>query len=211
MGLKAIPMRADTGPIGGDLSHEFIILAETGESEVFCHRDYLDFETPAADIDFDDVGDAAGDRRPVDLALRRDLRDARRRPLRGACPTTSRCRRAASRSATSSTSAPSIRSRWARWSRARTARSSRSIWAPTASARVALVAAHHRGQPRRARHHLAGRGGAVRRRRPQPEGRRRATDAACEQLYAALTAGRASTCSTTTATSGRARSSPPWI
>src|ERR1700737_750203 len=35
MGLKAIPMRADTGPIGGELSHEFIILAETGESQVF--------------------------------------------------------------------------------------------------------------------------------------------------------------------------------
>lgn len=35
LGLQAIPMRADTGPIGGDLSHEFIILAETGESEVF--------------------------------------------------------------------------------------------------------------------------------------------------------------------------------
>ena len=35
MGLQAIPMRADTGPIGGDLSHEFIILADTGESEVF--------------------------------------------------------------------------------------------------------------------------------------------------------------------------------
>jgi len=35
LGLKAIPMRADTGPIGGDLSHEFIVLAETGESEVF--------------------------------------------------------------------------------------------------------------------------------------------------------------------------------
>ncbi len=35
MGLKAIPMRADTGPIGGDLSHEFHILAETGESAVF--------------------------------------------------------------------------------------------------------------------------------------------------------------------------------
>ena len=57
MGLKAIPMRADTGPIGGDLSHEFIILASTGESEVFCHADYLDFETPAGDIDFDDVAD----------------------------------------------------------------------------------------------------------------------------------------------------------
>ena len=42
MGLQAIPMRADTGPIGGDLSHEFIILADTGESQVFCHRDYLE-------------------------------------------------------------------------------------------------------------------------------------------------------------------------
>ncbi len=37
LGLTAIPMVADTGPIGGDLSHEFIILASTGESEVFCH------------------------------------------------------------------------------------------------------------------------------------------------------------------------------
>jgi prolyl-tRNA synthetase len=52
MGLTAIPMVADTGPIGGDLSHEFIILASTGESEVFCHRDYLTFETPPADVDF---------------------------------------------------------------------------------------------------------------------------------------------------------------
>jgi prolyl-tRNA synthetase len=55
LGLKSIPMRADTGPIGGDLSHEFIILAETGESEVFCARDYLDFEVPGANVDFDDV------------------------------------------------------------------------------------------------------------------------------------------------------------
>jgi prolyl-tRNA synthetase len=54
MGLTAIPMRADTGPIGGNLSHEFIILASTGESEVFCHKDFLQFDTPAADIDFDD-------------------------------------------------------------------------------------------------------------------------------------------------------------
>src|SRR6478609_5497501 len=51
MGLKAIPMRADTGPIGGDLSHEFIILASTGESEVFSHADYLDFEVPEAGTD----------------------------------------------------------------------------------------------------------------------------------------------------------------
>src|SRR5918992_3738913 len=55
MGLKSIPMRADTGPIGGDLSHEFIILASTGESEVFSHKDYLDFEVPGPDTNFDDV------------------------------------------------------------------------------------------------------------------------------------------------------------
>ncbi|MGB7258559.1 MAG: proline--tRNA ligase [Pseudolabrys sp.] len=55
LGLKSIPMRADTGPIGGDLSHEFIILASTGESEVYCHKDYLDFQVPGADVNFDDV------------------------------------------------------------------------------------------------------------------------------------------------------------
>jgi prolyl-tRNA synthetase len=53
MGLKSIPMVADTGPIGGNLSHEFIILANTGESEVFCHRDYLDYAVPGENIDFD--------------------------------------------------------------------------------------------------------------------------------------------------------------
>ncbi|HKY87124.1 MAG TPA: proline--tRNA ligase [Pseudorhodoplanes sp.] len=60
MGLKAIPMVAETGPIGGNLSHEFIILASTGESEVFCHKDYLDFAEPAPDIDFDDVAGLQG-------------------------------------------------------------------------------------------------------------------------------------------------------
>jgi prolyl-tRNA synthetase len=53
MGLKSIPMAADTGPIGGDLSHEFIILAETGESAVFCHKDLLDGAIPPIDLDFD--------------------------------------------------------------------------------------------------------------------------------------------------------------
>ncbi len=53
LGLTAIPMAADTGPIGGDLSHEFIILADTGESEVHCHADYLDFEPLASDVDYD--------------------------------------------------------------------------------------------------------------------------------------------------------------
>lgn len=60
LGLKSIPMRADTGPIGGDLSHEFIILAETGESAVFCHKDYLDFAVPDANVDFNDIGGLQG-------------------------------------------------------------------------------------------------------------------------------------------------------
>src|ERR1700733_14485949 len=55
MGLQSIPMVAESGPIGGNLSHEFIVLAETGESEVFCHRDYLDFTVPEAEVDFDNV------------------------------------------------------------------------------------------------------------------------------------------------------------
>ncbi|MGB1088692.1 MAG: proline--tRNA ligase, partial [Alphaproteobacteria bacterium] len=58
MGLTAIPMKADPGPIGGDLSHEFIILAETGESEVFCHADLLDVPVPE-NIDYE------GDLEPI--------------------------------------------------------------------------------------------------------------------------------------------------
>ncbi|NWH08953.1 MAG: proline--tRNA ligase [Alphaproteobacteria bacterium] len=53
LGLKSIPMQADTGPIGGNLSHEFIILAETGESQVFCHRDLIDMPVPPAGIDYE--------------------------------------------------------------------------------------------------------------------------------------------------------------
>ncbi len=52
MGLKAIPMRAETGPIGGDLSHEFIILAETGESAVYCDRAWLETDILATDVDY---------------------------------------------------------------------------------------------------------------------------------------------------------------
>ena len=52
MGLRAIPMKADTGPIGGDLSHEFIILAGTGESEVFCHRALIERDVLAEDVDY---------------------------------------------------------------------------------------------------------------------------------------------------------------
>ena len=60
MGLQAIPMRADTGPIGGDLSHEFIILAETGESQVFCHKDFLNLPVPGEDTDFTDDAEIGG-------------------------------------------------------------------------------------------------------------------------------------------------------
>lgn len=55
MGLKAVPMRADTGPIGGDLSHEFIVLAETGESAVFCDKKLVEMPAPGADVDWDDL------------------------------------------------------------------------------------------------------------------------------------------------------------
>ena len=53
MGLVTIPMRAETGPIGGDLSHEFIVLSDTGESQVFCHKELLDMPVPDENVDFD--------------------------------------------------------------------------------------------------------------------------------------------------------------
>ncbi|SEA22060.1 proline--tRNA ligase [Rubrimonas cliftonensis] len=53
MGLKAVPMKADTGPIGGDHSHEFLILADTGESEVFLDSAVLDLALGDRAIDFD--------------------------------------------------------------------------------------------------------------------------------------------------------------
>ena len=112
MGLKAIPMEADTGPIGGDLSHEFIILADTGESQVFCDRDFLEFDVLGKDIDYDEptVETVV---EPLHLALRRaptrsTMPGRVREPGAGGAPL---CRRAASRSATSSISAPSIPSR----------------------------------------------------------------------------------------------------
>ncbi len=78
MGLKAIPMRAETGPIGGDLSHEFIILAETGESGVYCNKDVLNLPVPGEDIDYN------GDLTPIvrewtaPYAATEDVHDATR-------------------------------------------------------------------------------------------------------------------------------------
>jgi prolyl-tRNA synthetase len=53
MGLKSIPMAAESGPIGGDMSHEFIILADTGESEVHCHKDLLRLDPPGLELDYE--------------------------------------------------------------------------------------------------------------------------------------------------------------
>ncbi|NVK59953.1 MAG: proline--tRNA ligase [Rhodobacteraceae bacterium] len=53
MGLQAIPMRADSGPIGGDDTHEFLVLAETGESEVFYDSQITDLKFGDREIDYD--------------------------------------------------------------------------------------------------------------------------------------------------------------
>ncbi|HCI06454.1 MAG TPA: proline--tRNA ligase [Sulfitobacter sp.] len=59
MGLQAIPMRADSGPIGGDDTHEFLVLAETGESEVFYDSAVTDLTFGDRDIDYDNVEQCA--------------------------------------------------------------------------------------------------------------------------------------------------------
>ena len=53
MGLKAVPMRAESGPIGGDMSHEFVVLADTGETRVFCDRGLIELDVLDRDIDFE--------------------------------------------------------------------------------------------------------------------------------------------------------------
>ncbi|MDD2867163.1 proline--tRNA ligase [Neomegalonema sp.] len=54
LGLTAVPMKADTGPIGGDLSHEFLILAETGESQVFVDSQLLAKDWSSVEVDYED-------------------------------------------------------------------------------------------------------------------------------------------------------------
>ncbi len=54
LGLKAIPMAADTGPIGGDLSHEFIIISNTGESDIYFDNNILNEGNKISDISYDD-------------------------------------------------------------------------------------------------------------------------------------------------------------
>jgi prolyl-tRNA synthetase len=55
MGIQAVPMKAASGPIGGDLSHEFIVLAPTGESEVFYDAAFEEFDWDQANLRYDDA------------------------------------------------------------------------------------------------------------------------------------------------------------
>jgi len=81
MGLKAIPMRAETGPIGGDLSHEFIILAETGESAVYCDKAWLETDILAAEVDYDGDLEPAFKKWTSLYAATDDMHDAAKSPL----------------------------------------------------------------------------------------------------------------------------------
>ena len=110
MGLKAIPMRAETGPIGGDLSHEFIVLAETGEVRGLLRQRRA--RSAGARRRYRLRERSVPDHQAMDLGLCRDRGRPRRRAVRPArCPPTRRCTPGASRSARSSISAPNIPTR----------------------------------------------------------------------------------------------------
>ena len=159
MGLKAIPMRAETGPIGGDLCHEFIVLAETGESGVYCNKRVLDLPIPGDDVDYD------GDLTPIIkqwtslYAATEDVHDAARFEQRSA--------RGQARAHPRHRGRPDLLFRHQifrpdegagrRPRRRRAADPWRLLW----RRRLAPGRRHHRGQPRRCRHQMAGGGGAV--------------------------------------------------
>ena len=75
LGLTGVPMRADTGPIGGELSHEFIILADTGESAVFCDKTLLDMPAPGLDLDFESDLTAEVEKRTQYYAATEEMHD----------------------------------------------------------------------------------------------------------------------------------------
>ena len=208
LGLTAIPMRADTGPIGGDLSHEFIILASTGESEVFCDKAISTCRsrppTPISRTRPACRRSSTPTPRPMP-----PQRDARRRRLRGR-PGRPQGLGARHRGGPHLLFRHQVfRADGSRRRTARTARSGRCTWAPTASARrrlaAALIEASHDEAGIIWPDAVAPFNVALLNLKVGDS----ATDAACETLYRALSARAASTCSMTTATSGPARSSPP--
>ena len=210
LGLKSIPMRAETGPIGGDLSHEFIILAQTGESEVFCHKDYLDMPVPGDDVNFDDVAGLQTNRRPVDLAIRRHLRHARGGQVRGHPH-----RRPGVGARHRGRPHLLFRHQIFRADEGgggdRRGRRGAGAYGVLRHRPEPAGGRDHRGIARRCRHHLAGGGGALQGRDPQPQAGRCRRPTAPASSFTAISPPRASRCSMTTATSGRAGNSPPPI
>ena len=137
LGLKAIPMRADTGPIGGDLSHEFIILAADRRERGLLPQRLPRLRDAAGRHRFRRRRRPAGDRRPLDVALRRDLRDARRRRPSRRVPERQAAVGARHRGRPHLLLRHQVfRADGRHASRVRTAASTTSIWAPTASARA---------------------------------------------------------------------------
>ena len=210
MGLKAIPMEADTGPIGGDLSHEFIIQADTGESEIYCDKDFLDFDVLGSGTDYEDPASvqkvvnyftslyARTDEKHDPGRLRRG--GAGSAPLRGA--------RHRGR--------PHLLLRrqvlQAAWRRDHHAGRSagRGAQRILRRRRVAPGRRDHRGEPRRERHHLAGERRALQGRPDQPQGRRPGLHGGLPRTSTASSRRPALRCSTTTPRSAAAPSSPRW-
>ena len=171
MGLTAIPMRAETGPIGGDLSHEFLVLAETGESGVFCTRDLSSTPVPGEDVDYD------GDLTPLiapwtaHYAATEDVHDAAR--FEREVPEDKRLAHPRHRGRPDLLFRHQVfRADEGAGGRPRRRRASRP-WRLLRRRRVAAGRRDHRGQPRRGRHHLAGQRRALRGRPDQPQAGRR--------------------------------------
>ena len=206
MGLKAVPMRADTGPIGGDLSHEFIVLADTGESQVFCDAALVEMGAPGPDVDWDDL-QAHVDKRTSLYAATEEMHDQAR--FEAEVPEGARL------------SARGIEVGHIFYFGEKYSKPMGAVVAgPDGVERPVHMGTYGVGVSRlRRRHH---RGAATTRpassgptrralrRRPDqsPPGRRRLRQA-CEKAYKALKP-RASSRSTTTATSAPAPSSPAW-
>ena len=154
MGLKAVPMKADTGPIGGDLSHEFIILADTGELEVFCDRDLIEMPVPDETTNYEQDLRSVVERWTSKYAATSEMHDAAR--FERDVPTGTTAVGARHRGGTHlllrheihrEDEVPGSGPRWPAYHRAR-----RVLW----RGRVAPRRGHHRSEPRQGRHHLAG-------------------------------------------------------
>ncbi len=206
MGLKAIPMRADTGPIGGDLSHEFQILAETGESEVFCDRRWLEAETIADDIDYDSDLEPLFRQWTSLYAATDEMHDPQKCPVPPEQLVSARGIEVGqifyfgtkySQPMGAVVAGPERRGGGGRNGLLR-------------HRRVAPRRRADRGQPRRCRHHLARQRRAVPRRADQSARRRREMRRRLRCALRSSCAMPASRCSMTTATSRRAPNSPRW-